>query len=394
MTLNVLISDLRRRGVELIADGDRLRFRAPVGALAAEERTTLSNQKMEVLAILRGETVIPIVPSGAPKGLGRQEAQGPAPGSHHTSHNSQNSQKDAAAVVTTSQGADSPGARGIEAEDLPQQDGNSDLPSRNSQKSQKGRISPGSANSANTATDLSESESRVPGATTSDEFAVTISGHRFLYFFWDGQRLTGEQLGFDTETDIPDQVVEGVEGEEVGSDSPRVPRIPTLALASASSETEHCLIHPDRLAPFILLHQDRHLVFHNAAFDVWVVARFLGEPRERKALEAWWAMVEEDRAHDTMLLDELIRLGMTDAYPRPRNLAEIAIEYASLAIDKNDPYRRRYGEIVGKDWAEVERGFFEYAIKDPIVTLKAYTVMRPKAVKIMERHGYDNSKRA
>jgi hypothetical protein len=391
MTLTALLGDLRRRGVELTADGDRLRFRAPVGALTQEERTALSDRKTEVLAILRGETVILIAPSGGLSNPGRQRARGTTPGSHQTSHKSQNSQKDAATVVPASQEPDSPAPRRIEPGDRPLPVDNSRRPSRYSQKSQNGPLSPDTANTANTATDWSESESCASGATTSDAWAVTISGRRFPYFFWDGQRLTGESLALDTETDVPDEVVEGSEVESAG---PRVPCIPTLALASASSGTEHCLIHPDRLARFILLHQDRHFVFHNVAFDVWVVARFLGEARERKALEAWWAMVTEDRAHDTMLLDELIRLGVSDAYPRPRNLAEIAIEYASLAIDKNDPYRMRYGEIIGKDWAEVERGFFDYAVKDPIVTLAAYEAMLPIALRLMETHGYDPARRS
>ena len=87
-------------------------------------------------------------------------------------------------------------------------------------------------------------------------------------------------------------------------------------------------------------------------------------------------IAEADRMHDTMLLDELIRLARTDAYPRPRDLGVVALEYAGLEIDKDDPYRLRYAEIIGRDWATVERGFFDYAVKDPIATLAAYRAMR------------------
>ena len=94
-----------------------------------------------------------------------------------------------------------------------------------------------------------------------------------------------------------------------------------------------------------------------------------------------------------MLLDELIRLARTDAYPRARDLGVVALEYAGLEIDKGNPLRLRYTEIIGRDWAAVERGFFDYAVKDPIATLAAYHPMRAEAIQLMEAHGYDPSRR-
>ena len=56
----------------------------------------------------------------------------------------------------------------------------------------------------------------------------------------------------------------------------------------------------------------------------------------------------------------------------PRNLADVGQQYAGMEISKEDPFRMRYGEIIGVDWAGVEDGFFEYAVKDVIVTLRAF----------------------
>lgn len=92
-------------------------------------------------------------------------------------------------------------------------------------------------------------------------------------------------------------------------------------------------------------------------------------------------MVDENRLHDSMLLDALLRLGRDDSYPVPRRLDEIAREYAGLTISKEDPYRMRYGEIIGTDWNTVEKGFFTYGIKDPIVTRLAYQEIRRQAQK-------------
>ncbi len=47
-----LLSDLRRRGVELTAEGDRLRYRAPRGVLSPELLDDLRSHKREILAKL------------------------------------------------------------------------------------------------------------------------------------------------------------------------------------------------------------------------------------------------------------------------------------------------------------------------------------------------------
>src|SRR5579884_2501693 len=89
------------------------------------------------------------------------------------------------------------------------------------------------------------------GTPSEDTAAVFVSGKEFRYLrSWAGRTLAGEAVAFDTETTLIDGV-----------------GVPTLALASASSGGEHCLIHPDRVGAFVLAHRDRNLVFQNIAFD-------------------------------------------------------------------------------------------------------------------------------
>ena len=54
MTAGELMGVLRRRGVELLTDGDRLGVR-PAGRLTPEERTALIAAKADVLSVLRAE---------------------------------------------------------------------------------------------------------------------------------------------------------------------------------------------------------------------------------------------------------------------------------------------------------------------------------------------------
>jgi hypothetical protein len=49
-----LMTELGRRGVELYLDGDRLRFRAPSGALGPELRAAVAAQRVAIIDRLRG----------------------------------------------------------------------------------------------------------------------------------------------------------------------------------------------------------------------------------------------------------------------------------------------------------------------------------------------------
>jgi hypothetical protein len=209
---------------------------------------------------------------------------------------------------------------------------------------------------------------------------VIISGKEYAYRRrWRGERLLPADgyLAFDTETDLVDL-------------SRHIPR-PALAAASAG-EASSCLVHPDDLGRFVLAHKALHWVCHNAAFDFWVVEQHLRHLGEEQARRAWWGVAAGNRLHDSMLLDVLVRLARDDSYPTPRDLAAVARHYAGLEICKDDPYRLRYGEILGKDWSAVDGGFFDYAVKDALVTRPTYLAIRKQARALageFGRHGAD-----
>ena len=53
MSVETLIDELRRRGVRLHVNGDRLRWFAPMGVVTEADLSALRQHKAEVLAILR-----------------------------------------------------------------------------------------------------------------------------------------------------------------------------------------------------------------------------------------------------------------------------------------------------------------------------------------------------
>jgi hypothetical protein len=189
-----------------------------------------------------------------------------------------------------------------------------------------------------------------------------LAGDAYQFDIWNGQQLQDQLLAYDTETEL-------IQDRE----------IPQLALATVYGDQGSAfLIHPQDLPSFITQHSQAYWVAHNAVFDFWVTAQALQS--DPGALSAWWDMTGDGRLCCTMLLDCLIRLARTDAEPTNRDLGTVAAEYCGLKIDKSDPYRMRYGELIGipsAAWRTTDPGFWAYAVKDPIATLQVPAAGRP-----------------
>src|SRR5262249_7638363 len=66
----------------------------------------------------------------------------------------------------------------------------------------------------------------------------------------------------------------------------------------------------------------------------------------------------------------------------------------ALRVDKDDPYRRRFGELVGLSaahWPGVDPGFFAYAVRDAVATRRLYPALAAAAYGLMVSFGFDRS---
>jgi DNA polymerase I-like protein with 3'-5' exonuclease and polymerase domains len=183
-------------------------------------------------------------------------------------------------------------------------------------------------------------------------FGVVDGSHPYE---WTGQQL-GHEIGIDCETLV-------IEGRS----------IPKLVLVSVSDGSSYFVLRPEQLPEFLCQHETSDFVAHNSAFDFWVIWQALGDRGP------WWSIADSGRLHDTMLLDALIRLGKSDEFPKSRDLGTVASEYAGIQLDKTDPYRTRFGELIGADWSQIDRGFFDYAIADAHATVLSYRRMKEVA---------------
>ena len=192
-------------------------------------------------------------------------------------------------------------------------------------------------------------------AQTGFPVGVNLGNQRYRFDIWQGEQLPDRLLAYDTET-------AAIEANE----------IPQLALGVVHGDQGSCyFIHSNDVPRFIEQHTEAFWCCHNAAFDFWVTEQALkGHPT---ALSAWWELAGDSRLCCTMLLDCLIRLGRDDTEPINRDLGTVAQDYAGLSLNKSDPYRLRYGELIGlsaEAWTETEVGFWTYAAGDVIATLQ------------------------
>lgn len=206
--------------------------------------------------------------------------------------------------------------------------------------------------------------------------------------FWSGQQLhsrEGLPIAVDCET-------------EVLEDKRQIPR---LALVSASDGQSDFVIHPELLGDFLEQHSGESFVGHNVQFDFWVIDQHLRQQGHR-ANRVLWDICHQGRLHDTMILDMLVQLA-TGQYRKitgghgaenettvyPGRLDEVAADYTNLSVDKDDPIRLRYGELLGLSEAEildVDPKFVQYAVGDAIVTHQLYPALADEATRLMRNH--------
>jgi hypothetical protein len=218
----------------------------------------------------------------------------------------------------------------------------------------------------------------------------TRAGTKTLaYHLWNGQVLRSSRncpLAFDTET-------------EMIRDGRHVPR---LALATASDGTTHVVIHPDRLADFLVQHKDAWVVGHNVQFDFWVVDQHLRQAGQDQAQRVLWDLCNRGQLFDTQVLDMLLQLATgkfrhapgarrEEAKVYPGSLADVAADYTTLQITKDDPYRGRFGELLGlcvEALKDVDPGFFTYAVRDALTTRRLYPALAQAAYEQMLDCGF------
>jgi hypothetical protein len=182
--------------------------------------------------------------------------------------------------------------------------------------------------------------------------------------FWEGQTLKSP-ISFDTETElIKDELT-----------------VPRLSLMTVSDGESSFVVHSEDVGDFIKRHSRHRWYGYNVAFDFWVLA----------SCRSLWDVANDNRLFCLRLLRRLLKLAETGVPERQGTLADACREYAIEEPDKSDPYRLRYGELIGLSKEEIlahpeAQGFLSYALFDSVVTWRLIKPMEEHARQIGKKH--------
>jgi hypothetical protein len=150
----------------------------------------------------------------------------------------------------------------------------------------------------------------------------------------------------------------------------RLDRIPALVLGSAFDGRQGWFILAKDMSAFLAAHPANPLFFHNAAFDLAVLAQACG----RHGVDVY-ARVEAGRVADTLILARLYPLGTVGHTARNQcSLDYCAGHYLSLALPKDDKtpdgqfVRETFGRYLGKPLEAYPAQYLQYAAGDPVAT--------------------------
>ncbi len=143
---------------------------------------------------------------------------------------------------------------------------------------------------------------------------------------------------------------------------------------------------------------DIHIVCHNAAFDLAVLAKELPE-----TVPFIWKALDEERVHDTMIREMLYNLTATgDIDTIELNGVKTRAEYSLAALEKkylgidrtaekedSDSMRMNYETVMDMPMDEWPEEFIKYGEEDPEGTLLVFLEQEVAREKLVDRTGND-----
>lgn len=186
---------------------------------------------------------------------------------------------------------------------------------------------------------------------------VQLGDHHAEFTIWtpDMGRVFKHQFAIDTETT---EIIET-----------RPDLVPTMVLASACGGTRGVFISPDSLGDFLDAHTGESLIFHNAAFDLKVLAQVIAGD------QAIYELVERNQVWDTMILRRLLALATEGNTARGQaGLANCAYEFLNLKLSKRQTddagadVRTGFGRFIGRPLMAIPADSLRYAAMDAMAT--------------------------
>lgn len=184
-------------------------------------------------------------------------------------------------------------------------------------------------------------------------------------------RVYTQTLAFDCETTALDE---------------RRPWItPAYVLGAAFDGKVGCFVERRFIAEFYRLHSDVAWVFHNAPFDLAVLANVVPHVDVYEAVDA-------NRVWDTQLLQRLHLLATEGHVGEGRtSLSQCVAEHLGSSLSKADldetgqQIRTSFDQFLNRPFAEIPREYLEYLARDAIATGLVYRQLRKRLAATLDQ---------
>ena len=197
---------------------------------------------------------------------------------------------------------------------------------------------------------------------------VTFKGNEYnIVLFTADSVLSGSNIvSIDTETDLIQSRA-------------HTPDMITFQAFDGSNDTVY-IVEPSNVKLFFSsLHRSVKLVMHNAAFDMDVIAPYIGK-------DAVFRLYDENRILDTSILFRLLHLGTVGHLNTKYSLDYCLKRLMNIELPKDESIRLHFGDYKGQPIANIPAKFIEYAALDAIATFFLYLRLMPE-IKAIDKYG-------
>lgn len=147
-----------------------------------------------------------------------------------------------------------------------------------------------------------------------------------------------------------------------------ISRLVSVAVFSEGQPVSVHAQHEPSLRDLVAWVFEQGVVLHNAPSDVFVILR-----RWPELLPVIVSAYESGNVFDTMTREKLIDIAEGQHFRRGKyDLEGVAQRRAGYEVNKDDPWRRRYGELLGLEVKDWPLEAYSYAADDPVAAYKVW----------------------
>ena len=144
-----------------------------------------------------------------------------------------------------------------------------------------------------------------------------------------------------------------------------------VTMQAYSGGTDVYYISKNLIKTFLQVHSDSYMVFHNAPFDMDVIAKHIEDTG------TIYSFYDNCRVRDTGVLYRLWHLAHVGFIPFKYSLKLLSRQFCGIELTK-DEVRENFGQFLNADLCGIPEEYLTYGAKDVVATYKLYFALMGK----------------